>query len=281
VGGTVQIVAKLNARMLGRLRVVAGGDITVYPVASWSDLGDAVRRYPVEVAVVDPCADGGAPHQDAIRGLRIAAPMVAVLIYTSITGEAMRTMADLMQGGWVRQCILDNFDDEPARFREVLEELCLPGLEEQVLADLLPIMAASDAPQSLSNAVAQLFRTPLDFRDVEDVARAAGLSRRHLDRWFEKLGLASARTMLLAARVLRGYQYAQNPGFSMAEVARRLRYPDWRVFSEHVRTVTGLTPSAWLQKVRPEECVAQLVARLLRCDEAIPLGPVGHVRAQV
>jgi hypothetical protein len=86
--------------------------------------------------------------------------------------------------------------------------------------------------------------------------------------------------MVLAARVLRGYQYSQNPGFSMAEVARRLRYPDWRVFSEHVRTVTGLAPSAFLQKVRPEECVAQLVARLLRCDEPA-FGNVGNVRAQV
>lgn len=266
--------------MLARLRVVAGTDITVYPIATWGELGDAVRRHPVDIAVVDPCADGGAPHQEAIRGLRIAAPMVAVLIYTSITGEAMRTMADLMQGGWVRQCILDNFDDEPERFRQVLEELCLPGLEEQVLADLLPIMGAADAPQSLSNAVAQLFRAPLDFRDVEDLARAAGVSRRHLDRSFERMGLASARTMVLAARVLRGYQYSQNPGFSMAEVARRLRYPDWRVFSEHVRTVTGLAPSAFLQKVRPEECVAQLVARLLRCDEPA-FGNVGHVRAQV
>jgi len=267
--------------MLARLRVVAGQDITVYPVDSWTDLGDAVRRYPVEIAVVDPCADGGVPHQEAIRGLRIAAPMVAVLIYTSVTGEAMRTMADLMQGGWVRQCVLDNFDDEPRRFRQVLEELCLPGLEEHVLADLLPVLAASDAPQSISAAVAQLFRAPLDFRDVEDVARAAALSRRHLDRWFEKLGLASVRTMLLSARVLRGYQYAQNPGFSMAEVARRLRYPDWRVFSEHVRAITGYTPSYWLQNVRPEECIAQLVAGLLRCDDVSSPRQSGHAQAHV
>jgi len=271
----MQIVARLGVKLLTRLRaVVDGTDVVVLPVATWPAVVDAVREQPVDVVVVDPCADSGPAPADAItaiRALRMAAPVLSVLVYTGVSAESMRAMQSLYDFG-VRHMILEGFDDHPRRFRDRLAEFRVPGLEERVLSWIVPLLTGSDAPPRLADALTRLFRDPVDFRDSEDFARAAGLSRRHLNRWLEKVGLASARTMVMAARVLRGYQYAQNPGFSTGDIAQRLRYPDWRVFHEHVRAITGRTPAAWRQDVSPDECVAQLCTRLRTHAPAAPDG---------
>jgi hypothetical protein len=69
--------------------------------------------------------------------------------------------------------------------------------------------------------------------------------------------------LVIAARVLRGYQYAQNPALTVIDIAGRLGYPDPRVFTDHVRLMTGRGVSAWRTSVTPEQCVAMLVAKLM------------------
>jgi AraC-like DNA-binding protein len=255
------LLARLSPPMLSHLRVVAGGAHTVLAAPSWPSMAAVLRARPVDVAVVDPCIEGAA-DTETVRALRTGFPGVAVLVYTAISADSTRAMLQLGEFG-VRHCILRGFDDEPTRFRDGLEMLRAAGLEDKVLATVRLSLAGVQAPSSLTGAVEQLFRQPRRFRTAEDIAVASGIPRRGVNRWLDRAGVAPARMLVIAARVLRGYQYAQNPALSVADIAERLAYPDPRVFTDHVRLMTGRRVSAWRATVSPEQCVAMLVTKLM------------------
>jgi AraC-like DNA-binding protein len=262
--------------MLSQLRVAVGRAHTVLAAPTWRAAEEILRHQPVDIIVVDPCADGTA-QTDTVRAMRVGYPSVAMLVYTGITAESTRAMLMLGEFG-VRHCVLRGFDDEPGRFRERLEVLRASGLEDRILAALGVALAGGQAPPRLVGAIDRLFRSPVRFRTAEDVAAAAGMPRRAVNRWLERAGLAPARVLVLAARVLRGYQYGQNPALTMTDIAGRLGYPDPRVFADHIRSMTGHRASAWRSVLTPDEAVAVLVAKLrgaklpvaARCDTAAP-----------
>lgn len=255
------LLARLSPPMLSHLRVVAGDAHTVLAVPSWQSVPSVLRARAVDVMVVDPCVDGIA-QTEPVRSIRAGFPSVGVLIYTGITAESTRAMLTLGEFG-VRHCVLRGFDDEPGRFRERLELLRAVGLEDRVLGTVRVALAGGQVPATLVGAIEELFHAPRRFRTAEDVARAAGIPRRGVNRWLERAGLAPARTMVMAARVLRGYQYAQNPALAASDIASRLGYPDPRVFATHVRLLTGRRVSAWRASVSPDQCVSILVAKLM------------------
>jgi AraC-like DNA-binding protein len=255
------LLARLSPPMLSHLRVVADGAHTVLAAPSWPSMAAVLRARPVDIAVVDPCIEGAA-DTETVRALRTGFPGVAVLVYTSISPDSTKAMLTLGEFG-VRHCILRGFDDEPGRFRDGLEMLRASALEDSILASLRLALAGAQAPSALIGAVEQLFRAPRRFRTAEDIAAASGIPRRGVNRWLDRAGVAPARMLVIAARVLRGYQYAQNPALAVSDIAERLAYPDPRVFTDHVRIMTGRRVSAWRLAVTPDQCVAMLVSKLM------------------
>jgi AraC-like DNA-binding protein len=107
-----------------------------------------------------------------------------------------------------------------------------------------------------------LFRTPRRFQSAEDVAAWADVTRQYFNRCLAVAGLVPLRIMVVAARVLRAYQYAQVPDLTLADIAARLRYTDTRTLTRHVRELTGTTLGSWSAAVTAGESVAQIRARL-------------------
>jgi AraC-like DNA-binding protein len=256
--------------MLSHLRIVAGDAHTVLAASSWPALAAVLRARPVDITVVDPCVDGMA-DTEAVRAIRSGFPSVGVLVYTAISADATRAMLSLGEFG-IRHCILRGFDDEPIRFRDRLDTLRAAGLEERIVCALRVALVAGDTPPTLVGAIEQLFRKPTRFHAAADIAAAADMPRRGVNRWLERLGLAPARTLVIAARVLRGYQYAQNPALSMSDVALQLGYTDPRVFAAHVRQISGRRFAAWRRVVTPDQCVAETLAKLV-VGRRVPAAP--------
>jgi AraC-like DNA-binding protein len=257
------IAARLGPLLLTRLRIVAGEEYGLIETDSWANLREVVRGWPVQVAVVDPCADGPedaltAKAIDAIRGI---ARTVTVFIYAPLTPAATRAMLALSADG-IKHFVIGGVDDDATRFRERLEEFRAPGMEEEVLAPLLTALSAARVPAVIGNGMRTLFRTPRRFQTAEDVAARVGVTRQYFNRCLAEAGLVPVRIMVVAARVLRAYQYAQVPGLTLADVASRLRYTDTRTLTRHVRELTGTTLASWSSAVTPVECVAQIRARL-------------------
>jgi AraC-like DNA-binding protein len=259
----VNVVVRLPPLLLSHLRVVLGREHNVITVDRWDELETEVRRKPVELLVADPRAEGTVRLEELGNIIR-AFPSLPVVIYTILSPETLGATVELAKLG-VRHVVLRNFDDEPRRFRDLLERQPSYAMSDAVLASLARPLGT--VPAELARAVERLFQAPQQFKDVNDLAKAAGMNRRALDRWLERAGIASARMLVLGARLLRAYFYMQDPGRSLDEVIERLGYGSSRLFARQVRAATGLTPTVLRHSILPDEFVALLTARLARRGE--------------
>jgi AraC-like DNA-binding protein len=259
----VNVVARLPPLLLSHLRIVLGREHHVIAVDKWDELEIEVRRRPVDLIVADPRAEGTVRLEE-LRTLIRNFPSLPIVIYTILAPETMSATVELAKLG-VRHVVLRNFDDEPRRFRDLLERQPAYVMSDQVLGSLARPLGT--VPAELARAVERLFRVPQQFRDVNDLAAAAAMNRRSLDRWLDRAGLATARMLVLGARLLRAYFYMQDPGRSLDEVVERLGYGSARLFARQVRAATGLTPTALRESVPPEEFLALITARLGRRGE--------------
>jgi len=259
----VNVVVRRPPLLLSHLRIVLGKEHHVITDDRWDELEDELRSKPVDLLVADPRAEGPVRLEE-LRTIIRNFPSLPVVIYTILAPETLGATVELAKLG-VRHVVLRNFDDEPRRFRDLLERQPAYVMSDAVLASLARPLGT--VPAELARAVERLFRVPQQFKDVNDLASAAAMHRRSLDRWLERAGLASARMLVLGARLLRAYFYMQDPGRSLDEVVERLGYGSSRLFARQVRAATGLTPTALRQSVPPDEFVALLTERLGRRGE--------------
>jgi AraC-like DNA-binding protein len=259
----VNVVVRLPPLLLSHLRVVLGREHNVFAVNRWDELAGEVRSKSADLIVADPRAEGTVRLEE-LRIVIRAFPSLPVVIYTILAPETLGATVELAKLG-VRHVVLRNFDDEPRRFRDLLERQPAYVMSDAILASLARPLGM--VPAELARAIERLFRVPQQFKGVNDLANAAGMNRRSLDRWLERAGLASARMMVLGARLLRAYFYMQDPGRSLDEIVERLGYGSSRLFARQVRAATGLTPTALRQRVAPDEFIALLTARLGRRGE--------------
>lgn len=254
----MHVVAFLPPPLLTHVRVVLGGEHSVVAVESWEALHQALRRSPVDVVLVDPSAAGGS-ETEAVVALRLAHPNLPVVVYTVLSPVVLRSITTLARHG-VEHVVLFRFDDEPQRFRDLLERL--PGyvLGDQVLEALAEPLGR--LPAAVARAIERCFRLPHRFHDAGDLAGAAGVTLRQLYRVLEGAGLESPRLVTQSARLLRAYAYLQDPGATLAATAAKLGYSAPRVLSGQIVEATGLRPSELRDTMAPQQFVQLIVRRL-------------------
>jgi AraC-like DNA-binding protein len=206
------------------------------------------------VAIVDPRA-GGALEPEQIERVMTRYPTLPIIVYTALAPDTIRATVELAKQG-LQHVVLRGFDDEPRRFRELLERQPAYAMSDAVLATLAP--ALSELPAPLARAIVRLFESPTCFDEVEDLAAVAGMTRRHLSRWLERVGLAPPRTLVIAARMARAYHYMRDPGHLLEDVARKMGYGSQRLFIRQARELFGLTPTEVREQLQPGELVEML-----------------------
>jgi AraC-like DNA-binding protein len=254
----LDIVAHLPPPLLGHLRSLVAREHPLVAAEGWGSFDLLVRRTAADVAVVDPAADGTARVAEIVELIR-RHPSLPVVVYTTLTAQALRAIVEMAKQG-VHQVVLYRFDDEPARFRELLEQQ--PGLA--LSAALLERLSVplSALPTALTRAMERMFQRPGQFNIADDLATAAGMPRRTLYRTLEGAGLASPSTMVRGARLLRAYSYLRDAGHSAEDVAAKLGYSSRQIFARHVREFFGVRPTQLRREVQEGECVRRLAAVL-------------------
>ena len=245
----MEVLARLPAPLAAQLNLALAGDHSLTVVDDWSALLIAIREQPVDLIVLDPRTSGGIELGQA-RELLAMHPTLPVVVYTTLAADSMQATVMLAKLG-VQHVVLRGFDDEPRRFRQMLSQLPAARLSHAVLQHVLPHL--DDAPVLFVRAITRLFEAPQEFEGVDELAEASGMTRRSLDRWFERSGLTSARTMILVARLTRAKHYMGDPGFLLEDIARKLGYSSIRRFARQVRAATGMTPSTMRTAFTPEE----------------------------
>ena len=255
----MDVVALLPRHLLSHLRIVLGSDHAPVIASGWADLHVIVQRGPVDLVVADPLVTGDA-HADVLEGLKRQFSSVAIVVYTSLSPRSMQAVVRLARCG-VEHVVLHRFDDEPRRFLELLESIPSNALGDRMLRELA--MPVSALPVVVGRAVESLFRSPGRFQNSGDLASAAGMNLRTLYRNLEPAGLYSARSLVVAARLLRAYGYLRDPGRSIKDVAAKAGYHSAWQLSRQMREMTGMTA----EQVRREldgEMIVSLLAEQVR-----------------
>jgi AraC-like DNA-binding protein len=182
-----------------------------------------------------------------------------MIVYSNLAAQTLRPLVELGIDG-MAQLILFGLDDDPQHLRQMLERQ--PGivLSERLLHDLRRPL--SRVPEPVANALERLIRNPSVFRDVPDLAAAAGVPRRSLYRHVERAGLVTPRELLAGGRLLRAYAFLREPAYSLEAVAVHVRFTDSDALTKAMKWGVGTTPGRARDRMGPEEFVARLAARL-------------------
>lgn len=264
----MEVLARLSAPLAAQLNLALAGDHSLTVVEDWSALLIALREQPVDLVVLDPRTSGGLELGQA-RELLARHPTLPVVVYTTLAPDSLQATVMLAKLG-VQHVVLRGFDDEPRRFRQMLAQLPAARLSHSVLQQVLPHL--DDAPVLFVHAITRLFEAPQEFEDVAALAQASGMTRRSLDRVFERSGLTSARTMILVARLTRAKHYMGDPGFLLEDIAKKLGFRSTRRFARQVRAATGMAPGTMRKALTPEEFTIRMAEIICRPDNGMDDG---------
>ena len=256
----MDVVAFLPRQLGSHLRIVLGSGHVLTQASSWADVRSLVHRRAPDLVVADPAATG-ALELETLELLRREFPSLPVVVYTTLAPSTIGAVVRLARCG-VEHVVLSRFDDEPRRFRDLLESIPAFSLGERMLHALDGSLAT--LPITIVQAVGQLFRSPACFKNAQDLAAAAGMNLRTLYRNLEPAGLYSARALVVSARLLRVYAYLQDPGRSIKDVAAKAGYHSPWQLSQQMRELTGRTTEQVRKEVDADGLVTLLAEQVKR-----------------
>lgn len=112
--------------------------------------------------------------------------------------------------------------------------------------------ASSSAPwQEIASAVQAIRRNYRDPVSIEQLAQAAGLSKRQLERKFRTVLGVTPQEFLIKTRVLAACHALRGSDAPLASIATDCGFYDQSSFTEHFRRRVGLTPRAFRQAAAP------------------------------
>lgn len=261
-------LAFLPPTALAQLRRALPPPHNVRPAATWDELVDDVRAARGDVIVVDPCTDrerdGARRARDLAAAHRREAP-IPVIGYVSVTVAAIHAVDALVRAG-AAEIIVRGVDDVSGGLEVAVRRAAAGSLAARLVGHLGEPFAA--LPRPLRAACHALFARPELTRCVDDLAAQARTTRRSLDRWLARAGLAPARRLLACSRVNAAFHLLAGGATRPARAAAALGYPSARALARELRALTGYTPVTLARGVAPDSFVAALAPRLLRHPEA-------------
>jgi AraC-like DNA-binding protein len=257
----MHVAACVQPQKLARLRGAAGTTHAVHAALDWAHADSIIKRQPVDVLVVDPQFEGSdLPRTDRIRAAKRRYGALPMVVYSTLSAQTMRSLVELGTEG-LGQIVLYGLDDDPRHLRQLLE--LQPGvlLSEQLIDGIRPRL--NYVPTPVAQAVERAIRNPAAYTNVGEIAGAASVPRRSFYRHLERVGLASPREILAAARVLRAYALLRVPSYSLELAASQLRFSDVDSLAESMKAMVGVTPGRARARVAPSEFVRLLANRLV------------------
>jgi hypothetical protein len=240
-----------------------------------------LRDVAVDVVVLDPAAVGPAPAtgptplRSPRPGERRAGrteppasplagyPFLPVVFYVASPAEAVRVLAR-----WPRwqpcEVLIAGRDDAPATIRDAITSAIKMGIAAQFFR---AVHADLDAlPAALARAVRHAFLQPAHVTDASAIAADACMSRRTLDRWLAREGLASASDLLYAVRALLAIRFRRDAFLPLGEIVEACGVKSVRALDALIEHGTG---AHWRTLVHLDDAglIARIAERLRRVTE--------------
>jgi AraC-like DNA-binding protein len=261
----LSVAAFLPTRLLTHIKHVFAEDTELFIARSWEELDAFIRRKPITAVILDPMADG-IMNVGAVAGFLTRYPSLPLIAYVTLGAPAFGAVAQLGRLG-LHEVILHRFDDAPERFRERVEQVRANPLARRVVGAIGPSLG--QLTRQLAVTVENMFDQPHRYTSALDLAMEAKIPIVRLYRNLDVAELGSPKRLLIAAKVLRGFGYLRDPGYSVLDVSIKLGYRSTRIFSQHSVAVFGLTPARVRTRLSDEEAV-ESVLQWLRVTEDEP-----------
>jgi AraC-like DNA-binding protein len=258
----LSVAAFLPARLLTHVKHVFADEPELLVASSWQELESFIRRKPVSVVILDPSADG-IMNVSAVAGLLKRYPSLPLIAYVTLNAPAFNAVAQLGRMG-LEDVVLHHFDDAPERFRERVEQVEGNALTHSVIAAIADRL--KQLPRQLSVTVENLFDQPHRYMSALDLGMEAGIAIVSVYRNLDTAQLGSPKRLVIAAKVLRGFGYLRDPGYSVLDVSIKLGYKSARIFSQHWVSVFGVTPARVRTRLTDEAAI-ESVLRWLRSPD--------------
>ena len=251
----MSVAAFLPTRLLTHVKHVFADEPDLLVASSWEELESLIRRKPVSVVILDPSADG-IMNVSAVAGLLKRYPSLPLIAYVTLHAPAFNAVAQLGRLG-LEDVVLNRFDDAPERFRERVEQVQGNALTHSVLEAIADRLA--QLPRQLSVTIENLFDQPHRYTSALDLAMEAGIAIVSVYRNLDTAQLGSPKRLLVAAKVLRGFGYLRDPGYSVLDVSIKLGYKTARIFSQHWVSVFGVTPARVRTRLTDEAAIESVL----------------------
>jgi len=255
----LSVAAFLPPRLLTHVKHVFADEPEMLVASSWQELESFIRRKPVSVVILDPSADG-IMNVSAVAGLLKRYPSLPLIAYVTLNAPAFNAVAQLGRLG-LEDVVLHHFDDAPERFRERVEQVEGNALTHSVIQAIGDRL--KQLPRQLSVTVENLFDEPHRYMSALDLGMEAGIAIVSVYRNLDTAQLGSPKRLVIAAKVLRGFGYLRDPGYSVLDVSIKLGYKSARIFSQHWVSVFGITPARVRTRLTDEGAI-ESVLRWLR-----------------
>src|SRR5438105_213084 len=264
----VSVAAFLPPRLLTHVKHVFADEPELLVASSWQELESFIRRKPVSVVVLDPAADG-IMNVGAVASLLKRYPSLPLIAYVTLHAPQFSAVAQLGRLG-LKEVVLHRFDDAPEGFKERVERVEGNALTQDVIEGLRERL--NQLPRQLAVAVENLFEQPHRYSSALDLATEAGIAVVSVYRNIDAAQLGSPKKLLIAAKVLRGFGYLRDPGYTVLDVSFKLGYKTARIFSQHWVAVFGLTPARVRTRLSDSAAVESVLAWLKASGDDSSLG---------
>jgi AraC-like DNA-binding protein len=251
----LSVAAFLPPRLLTHVKHVFADEPELLVASSWEELESFIRRKPVSVVILDPSADGNM-NVEAVGGLLKRFPSLPLIAYVTLHAPTFGAVAQLGRLG-LEDVVLHRFDDAPDRFLERVKRVEGNSLTYMVIEELGD--ALKELPRQLAVTIENLFEQPHRYTSSLDLAMEAGIAIVSVYRNLNAGRLGSPKRLLVAAKVLRGFGYLRDPGYSVLDVSIKLGYKTARIFSHHWVSVFGLTPARIRTRLTDEVAVESVL----------------------
>lgn len=225
---------------------------------SGPELLDAAAS-PEHVALIFDPALLAPTDRDVLLATLHAAPKAAVA-YASLSPAGVDGALDFARHS-MALVAFQTLEEDPAALARTLIAVADPALTSGALDGLLPRLQL--LPPKLARAAVTLFAHESMPATPGILARRAQIARRSVDRWLDRVGIASTRLLVLAPAMLRTLTLLQQTDLSLRRVTHLAGYSVIRRLYDYSVEFTGMTPLELRALDDPMIAVAKLLDRLI------------------
>jgi AraC-like DNA-binding protein len=189
----------------------------------------------------------------------VACSAAPLIVYTSLTRTSARTIATLARRS-LAAVLFRGVDDSLSSLRSILD----PAPVGPLGGSMIELLAGEldQLPPAVRRGTIAAFCASAPVNSPKALAALSGQSRRSIDRWFTRVGLKPAKSVLATSQLIRAYSSLEDGSLSLASVALISGFGSARALSHNSLALTGIPIRALRGSIPPLGLLAYLSAEI-------------------